>query len=84
MLLYPGEKAISLENLSLVGGSQLPYNIIIIDGTWQQAKSMYHNCHHLHNLRQVSVHMNWRVEPDAMVFESMDYDRIDYGESRMI
>ncbi|KAG7161235.1 tRNA-uridine aminocarboxypropyltransferase 2-like [Homarus americanus] len=55
ILMYPGEKAISLEELPCVGEGQAPYNIIIIDGTWQQAKSMYHNCRQLHNLRQVSL-----------------------------
>lgn len=55
ILMYPGEKAISLEELPHVGKDQPPYNIIIIDGTWQQAKSMYHNCCHLHSLRQVSL-----------------------------
>ncbi|KAK3862855.1 hypothetical protein Pcinc_031311 [Petrolisthes cinctipes] len=55
VLMYPGEHAISLDDLPPVGPHQPPYNIIIIDGTWQQAKSMYHNCHHLHALPQVCL-----------------------------
>nr|XP_045596736.1 tRNA-uridine aminocarboxypropyltransferase 2-like [Procambarus clarkii] len=56
ILMYPGEKTMSLEELPHVGeDNQSPYNIIIIDGTWQQAKSMYHNCRHLHSMRRVSL-----------------------------
>ncbi|KAK7071169.1 DTW domain-containing protein 2 [Halocaridina rubra] len=55
ILMYPGEKAIELEDLPPVGKDQPPYNIIIIDGTWQQAKSIYHNCRYLHTLRQVKL-----------------------------
>ena len=51
--MYPGKNAIDLESLPPVGSSQPPYNIIIIDGTWQQAKSMFFNSRQLHNLRQV-------------------------------
>lgn len=62
ILMYPGEKAISLDDLPPVGDDQPPYNIIIIDGTWQQAKSMYHNCRQLHTLRQVSLSGKYRSE----------------------
>ncbi|XP_064083459.1 tRNA-uridine aminocarboxypropyltransferase 2-like [Macrobrachium nipponense] len=55
ILMYPGEKALDLESLLPVGNDQPSYNIIIIDGTWQQAKSIYHNCRHLHSLRQVKL-----------------------------
>lgn len=55
ILMYPGEEAMSLEELPPVGKNQPPYNIIIIDGTWQQAKSMFHNCHQLHSLKQVRL-----------------------------
>lgn len=55
ILMYPGEKAIGLEGLPPLSKEQPPYNIIIIDGTWQQAKSIYHNCRHLHSLRQVKL-----------------------------
>ncbi|XP_068212743.1 tRNA-uridine aminocarboxypropyltransferase 2 [Palaemon carinicauda] len=55
ILMYPGEVAMDLESLLPIGNGQPPYNIIIIDGTWQQAKSIYHNCRHLHSLRQVKL-----------------------------
>ncbi|XP_050702654.1 tRNA-uridine aminocarboxypropyltransferase 2-like [Eriocheir sinensis] len=37
------------------GKIQPPYNIVILDGTWQQAKSIYHNCSCLHSLPQVCL-----------------------------
>ncbi|KAB7500519.1 hypothetical protein Anas_13189 [Armadillidium nasatum] len=40
ILMYPGQNAVDIEDLPPVGEAQLPYNIFILDGTWQQAKSM--------------------------------------------
>lgn len=56
ILMYPGEDASDVESLPPVGElNQPPYNLIIIDGTWQQAKSMYHNSPQLQKLRQVCL-----------------------------
>ncbi|XP_041088717.1 tRNA-uridine aminocarboxypropyltransferase 2 [Polyodon spathula] len=40
LILYPGSDAENLEELEL-NSSAAPYNIIIIDGTWSQAKDMF-------------------------------------------
>ncbi|XP_060700588.1 tRNA-uridine aminocarboxypropyltransferase 2 isoform X2 [Hemiscyllium ocellatum] len=41
LILYPGPEAKNLEELEL-DSSLSPYNIIIIDGTWSQAKGMFY------------------------------------------
>ncbi|XP_072137538.1 tRNA-uridine aminocarboxypropyltransferase 2 isoform X2 [Mobula birostris] len=41
LVLYPGPEANNLEELEL-DPSLSPYNIIIIDGTWSQAKTMFY------------------------------------------
>ncbi|XP_028661093.1 tRNA-uridine aminocarboxypropyltransferase 2 [Erpetoichthys calabaricus] len=41
LILYPGSDAENLEDLQL-NSSAAPYNIIIIDGTWSQAKDMFY------------------------------------------
>ena len=53
VIMYPGKHALDLETLPPITSSQPPYNIIIIDGTWQQAKSMFYNSKQLHGIRQV-------------------------------
>ncbi|XP_058878574.1 tRNA-uridine aminocarboxypropyltransferase 2-like isoform X1 [Acipenser ruthenus] len=40
LILYPGSDAENLEELDF-NSSAAPYNIIIIDGTWSQAKDMF-------------------------------------------
>ncbi|KAK8379311.1 hypothetical protein O3P69_019297 [Scylla paramamosain] len=56
ILMYPGEEAVGVERLPKVGeGGQGPYNIVILDGTWQQAKGIYFNCPGLHSLPQVCL-----------------------------
>ncbi|KAJ8287095.1 hypothetical protein GJAV_G00047600 [Gymnothorax javanicus] len=41
LILYPGSEAENLEDLD-VDFTATPHNIIIIDGTWSQAKDMFH------------------------------------------
>ncbi|XP_036385811.1 tRNA-uridine aminocarboxypropyltransferase 2 [Megalops cyprinoides] len=41
LILYPGPEAGNLEDMN-VDFSAAPYNVIIIDGTWSQAKDMFH------------------------------------------
>ena len=40
VLLFPGEDAIDISELSPLEG---PYNLIVLDGTWTQARGMYVN-----------------------------------------
>ena len=55
-VLYPGKKA---RNIAEVKQSLPPenksYNLILIDGTWKQAKSMYFQSRMLHSLPQVRI-----------------------------
>lgn len=42
ILLYPSPGAIALDKLNPVGvNEQKPYNLILLDGTWPQAKVVY-------------------------------------------
>lgn len=42
ILLYPSPDAIALDKLNPVGiNGQKPYNLILLDGTWPQAKVIY-------------------------------------------
>lgn len=53
ILLFPSDKALQLESLP----TNLPYNVILIDGTWNQARAMYHNSPELHSLTKVEVNV---------------------------
>ncbi|XP_054718126.1 tRNA-uridine aminocarboxypropyltransferase 2-like [Uloborus diversus] len=55
VLFYPGPEAVSLEELPNVEVANSSYNIIILDGTWPQAKSLYANCKELKNVKQVQI-----------------------------
>lgn len=52
MLLYPSKDSVSLDEIDPAGG---PYNLVLIDGTWQQAKSMYKSSPNLQKMRQVKL-----------------------------
>ncbi|XP_020300789.1 DTW domain-containing protein 2 [Pseudomyrmex gracilis] len=44
ILLYPSGGAVTLDTLNPVGiNEQKPYNLILLDGTWPQAKAIYHS-----------------------------------------
>ncbi|CAL7935205.1 unnamed protein product [Xylocopa violacea] len=44
ILLYPSPDAIALDKLNPVGvNGQKPYNLVLLDGTWPQAKAIYHS-----------------------------------------
>lgn len=44
ILLYPSPKAAALDTLDPVGiNGQHPYNLVLLDGTWPQAKAIYHS-----------------------------------------
>ena len=52
-VLYPGPQSKSITAISDTHPKGEPYNLVLIDGTWQQAKSMYFHSHFLHSLPQV-------------------------------
>ncbi|KAK6628848.1 hypothetical protein RUM43_002664 [Polyplax serrata] len=55
LLLYPSPNAVDIQNIRKVGDDEEPYNIVLIDGTWPQAKAMFNNSPILHNLKQVKL-----------------------------
>lgn len=56
LLLYPTANAVDLRRLPKVTEeSQLNYTLVIIDGTWPQAKTIYNKSTALHALKQVSL-----------------------------
>lgn len=55
VLVYPSENAVNIEELPPVSEMSDPYNLILIDGTWPQAKAIYHSTPLLHKLRQVKL-----------------------------
>lgn len=50
ILLYPSKSAIDIKELE---HQALSYNLILIDGTWPQAKAIYASSPILHKIRQV-------------------------------
>ncbi|XP_053695970.1 tRNA-uridine aminocarboxypropyltransferase 2 [Sabethes cyaneus] len=52
LLLYPSARSIPIEQLDQSEG---PYNLILIDGTWPQAKAIYASSSILHGMRQVKL-----------------------------
>ena len=52
-VLYPGPQSKSITTVSRSHPKGEPYNLVLIDGTWQQAKSMYFHSPFLHSLPQV-------------------------------
>lgn len=52
LLLYPGKESVPINEIDQSSG---PFNLILIDGTWAQAKSMYASSPLLHHLQQVKL-----------------------------
>ncbi|XP_063709761.1 tRNA-uridine aminocarboxypropyltransferase 2 [Culicoides brevitarsis] len=52
LLLYPSRDSIDIANIPKDKG---PYNILILDGTWQQAKAIYSNNPQLHKLQPIKL-----------------------------
>lgn len=53
VLLYPSKDSVALESLPKVEDEGKGYNLVLIDGTWPQAKGIYNNTPLLHNMKQV-------------------------------
>lgn len=53
ILLYPSKNSIDIQQLPK--GEDISYNLVIIDGTWPQAKAIYSSSTMLHNLKQVKL-----------------------------
>jgi len=62
IVMYPGPNATKLEDLPKIGPNQATYNIILIDGTWHQAKSMYYNSAKLKTVQQVCLGEEYQSE----------------------
>ncbi|XP_017037562.1 tRNA-uridine aminocarboxypropyltransferase 2 [Drosophila kikkawai] len=52
LLLYPSRDSVPLEEVDRSAG---PYTLVLIDGTWPQAKAIYASSPALHSLRQVKL-----------------------------
>uniref|UniRef100_A0A224YC87 tRNA-uridine aminocarboxypropyltransferase n=1 Tax=Rhipicephalus zambeziensis TaxID=60191 RepID=A0A224YC87_9ACAR len=55
ILLYPGPEAKDVQSLDTVQQRGHGYNIVVLDGTWSQARSLFFNSPQLHSLQQVQV-----------------------------
>lgn len=55
LVLYPSKDSIPIEQLSPSDG---PFNLILLDGTWPQAKGMYASSPRLHSMKQVRLVMS--------------------------
>jgi len=66
VLVYPSKTAVNIEELPPVSELSDPYNLILIDGTWPQAKAIYHRTPHLHKLRQVFMFRVWCVRKQTV------------------
>lgn len=58
LVLYPGPTAEPIETLASVKERGRGYNLVVLDGTWSQARSLYHNSPQLHSLKQVQINAN--------------------------
>ncbi|XP_064474723.1 tRNA-uridine aminocarboxypropyltransferase 2-like isoform X1 [Ornithodoros turicata] len=59
LVLYPGPDAQDIETLpTVVERSGCGYNLIVLDGTWSQARSLFFNSPQLHGLKQVQINPN--------------------------
>lgn len=52
LLLYPTKDAVPIDEVDISEG---PFNVVLIDGTWPQAKAIFTRSPALHRLRQVKL-----------------------------
>ncbi|GBM45084.1 DTW domain-containing protein 2 [Araneus ventricosus] len=62
VLCYPGPEAVDIETLPKVNENNSGYNVIILDGTWPQAKSLYANCDELKKIKQIQINSDGASE----------------------
>ena len=55
VLLYPSDNAINVAELSK---PEEPYNLVVLDGTWAQAKAMYNQNEILRKIKAVGHHIS--------------------------
>lgn len=55
LLLYPSKEAVSIKDFAYNCDPNVSYNLIIIDGTWPQAKAIYTGNKALHKLKPVKL-----------------------------
>ena len=57
LLMWPGPSAVDMRNFVeakfQAGFSDVPHNLVVLDGTWHQARSIYAQNTFLHTLKQV-------------------------------
>lgn len=52
LLLYPSKESVPIEEID---GTNGPFNLILLDGTWPQAKAIYASTPLLHTMKQVRL-----------------------------
>lgn len=74
-LLYPSKSAIDLAE---VPSEEMPQQLVLLDGTWNQAKRLYRNWPELHGLRHFKIQPqrpgNYRIrlEPDESSLSTIE------------
>ncbi|XP_071964916.1 tRNA-uridine aminocarboxypropyltransferase 2-like [Antedon mediterranea] len=54
LLLFPGADAVDIQTIPVTDRSE-PYNLILLDGTWPQAKGLYAKNKMLHSVKKVQL-----------------------------
>jgi len=62
VLLYPSDEAVTLEEYVSSIPASSAVHLIVLDGTWREAKGIYYNCKFLHHLKKVKLSGSWKSE----------------------
>ena len=60
-LLYPSKDAVEIKDFAAQLDDE-PLQLIVLDGTWQEARAIKHNCKFLNNIAKVHITGSWRSE----------------------
>ncbi|KAH9370375.1 hypothetical protein HPB48_006707 [Haemaphysalis longicornis] len=71
ILLYPGPEAKDVRELATVQQRGRGYNIVVLDGTWSQARSLFFNSPQLHSLPQTLC--RHQLEHGAVTHQSKEF-----------